>query len=442
MLLNNDFITYVNADAEVDFTSGKGHLFYWIYVFSGWALGFSDFSMRLPSAIFGFLCIICSFLFVEKRCNYKFAFISSSIMLLTQQFLHHRRSVHPDGSFAVLFAFARFSFYSAIGDDKNEGNPLFYYLFGLSVAAAVCVRQAVGFFILPTAFIYALSVPQRKKIIFNKHLWLSLILAALLTAPWYLAAYNKWGDKFLIEFLSTPYKVLTGIQLDVSPFDDSGRGTYFSILLANYEPWLIFLIIGTAAAVKSIKREGLLFKNSLTKFFLFWAYVPFIMFLLMSGHKYYFLLPIYIPFAFLSTLGLFEVFKDKNKDRIIAYLLIILFLLSSLCFLVKLFPKTLDNQHYVNTIHILPQMNAIGDEGNVIYTLDRAKYYNALLMFYRDKPNVKHIEPEEFEKMFYQDERYYFVVYKRTFDELTIRDAQILGETKEDVLFTNGGKEI
>ncbi|MDR2772714.1 MAG: hypothetical protein LBB93_04535, partial [Elusimicrobiota bacterium] len=35
MLLNNDFITYVNADAEVDFTSGKGHLFYWIYVFSG-----------------------------------------------------------------------------------------------------------------------------------------------------------------------------------------------------------------------------------------------------------------------------------------------------------------------------------------------------------------------------------------------------------------------
>ncbi|MDR1952234.1 MAG: glycosyltransferase family 39 protein [Elusimicrobiota bacterium] len=434
MVINNDYITFVNADNEIDFTSGKGHLFYWIYALSGALLGFSDFAMRLPAAVLGFACVIIVFLFLSKRRGYKFAFISAAVLLLTQQFLHHSRAVHPDGNFAVFFTFAVFAFYIAVSGDK----PLFYYLFGICLAISISIRQAVGLFIIPVVFFYVLTIPERKKIFLNKHLWLSLILAVLIVLPWYIAAYDKYGEKFLIEYLATPYKILTGANFETSPFDDSGRITYLNILLANYQPWFIFLIVGSFVTIKKIIKEKLIFNQSFEKFIIIWAYIPLILFLAMSGHKYYFLLPLYIPFSMLSAFGLLYVFRKKGGNAVISYLLTALMLLSFLCFAFKLFPRTLDNQHYVNTVKILPEMNAVGDNGDKIYTLDRAKYYNALLMFYRDKPNVIHIEENEFMEMFNSSKQYYFVVYKKTFDEIgnTI-EAQIIGRTKEDVLFTN-----
>ena len=239
-----------------------------------------------------------------------------------------------------------------------------------------------------------------------------------MTLPWYLAAYQKYGDKFLIEFLSTPYKILTGAKFETSPFDDNGRITYLNILLGNYEPWFIFLILGSFAAFKKLKKEKLFLSFSFEKFILIWAYFPLILFLCMSGHKYYFLLPLYFPFAVLSAWGLLSlrVFggSENAQNRLIAILISLAALLMVLCFSIRLFPKTLDNQHYVNTIKIMPQMDEIASGGNRIYTIDRAKYYNAMIMFFADEPNVLVIDIEDFEQMFNRKEKLYFVFYKQT----------------------------
>ncbi|MDR2436778.1 MAG: glycosyltransferase family 39 protein, partial [Endomicrobium sp.] len=237
MVQNNDFITMTFVGRPF-FGDSKGVLLYWLAAISGWLFGFNSFSMKLPAAIICFVCVLFMFLVLEKHYDYKFAFISSAILLLTQQFLYNARSLLPDGIFAALFAFSAVSFYFAVSKNKI----VYYYSFTFFLALCVLIRQSLGLMVLPLVFCYALSLPDRKKIFTNKHLYLSCLSAAVLVLPWYIAAYKIYGEIFLKEYLATTYKILTGASGVRSSFSSSPWYTYINILAANYEPWLIFAL--------------------------------------------------------------------------------------------------------------------------------------------------------------------------------------------------------
>ncbi|MDR3257004.1 MAG: glycosyltransferase family 39 protein [Endomicrobium sp.] len=429
MVRSNDFLT-LTYNNEPNFEDAKGVFFYWMNAVCGYVFGFNSFAMRFPSAVLGFICILFMFLILEKKYDYKFAFISSMVLLFTQQFLYHSRTIYPDGNFAVFFTFTVMTFYIAVTEDK----PVYYYLFGFFLAISILIRQAMGLFILPVVFCYVMSIPDRRKIIFNKHLYFSLLLTAIIVMPWYILAYRKYGDFFLKQYLATPYKILTGIQVNESPFVGADWWSYIDILSANYEPWLIFMLIGAFVITRKVIGDKLIFSNSFEKFVIIWGFLPLILFHCVKGYQPHFIVPIYVPFAIVSTSGLLYVFKNR-KNAIISYLLLISIIISFLCFSIKFLPRTLDNQHYINTISLIPKMMEIKDQ---IYTTEKPKFYTCVFLFYANR-DIKHVSSKEFDDMIRSNKKYYFVLYKSTFNKEVVDkyDVNIIAETKEDVLFSN-----
>jgi len=428
MVQNNDFVTiwYDNAPS---FTSCKGIFFYWINAVSGIVCGFDSFSMRLPQALLGFVCIMFLFFFLEKKYDYKFAFISSIILLLTQQFLYNSRACTTDGDFAVLFTFAAVTFYIAITDEK----PLYYYFFGFFFAFSILIRQTLGLFILPVIVVYVFSTPLlRKKVFFNKHFYLSIIAALLIILPWYMLAYNMYGDFFLKQYFSTSYKVLTGIDV-AAQFKGARWWTYLNILVSNYQPWLIFLLIGAYIKIKQMIKSNMSSAASFEKFALIWAFVPLILLQLMRGYQYHFIVMLYIPFAIISSWGIIHIFRNKNL--IISYLTVIISVFVFACMFLNLLPKTLDNRHHINTVNLIPAMSEVKGQ---IYTIDEHTFYSNIFLFYTNR-NVMPVSNENFHRMLASKNKYYFVLSRNSFaNEVYGKYAvNVMAEVKDSVLFSN-----
>jgi 4-amino-4-deoxy-L-arabinose transferase-like glycosyltransferase len=445
MIRNHDFVTMTFVDKPF-FGDSKGILLYWLSAISGEILGFNSFSMRLPAAILCFSCILFMFFILEKQYNYIFAFVSSGVLLLTQQFLYHARSLLPDGIFAVFFAFSAASFYFAVSKNKSA----YYYLFGLFLALSVLIRQSLGLMVLPVVFCYALSLKERKKVFTDKHLYFSCLLATFLVLPWYVAAYKMYGEVFLKEYLATPYKILTGASGTDSPFVGSQWHTYVNILAANYEPWLIFAMIGIFFSAKKILKEKSLFGVSFEKFTLIWALQPLLLVHFLKGHQYYFIVPIYIPLAILSTFGIYKFFKNKNAVVITFIFIILLFAI--LCAF-KLLPKTLDARHHIYSVELIPAMTAIKEP---IYTTGRPKFYSSIFEFFTGRrvigaynpydnsveiedANEKGLSDEDFDRMMRSGKKYFFLSYRDYFEEKVSGKykVNIIAETNEDILFSN-----
>lgn len=445
MVQNHDFITMTFVGKPF-FGDSKGVLLYWLSAVSGWLFGFNSFSMRLPAGVIGFVCVLFMFFVLERQYDYKFAFISSAVLLLTQQFLYNVRSLLPDGIFAALFTFSVVSFYFAVSKNKTA----YYYLFGFFLALCVLIRQSLGLMVLPVVFCYALSLSDRKKIFINKHLYLSCLSAVILILPWYVAAYRIYGEAFLKEYLATPYKIFTGASGVRSSFCTSSWYTYIDIITANYEPWLIFALIGIFFCIKRVLKEKLLFSVSFEKFFLIWTLLPLILVHLLKGYKYYFIMPIYIPLACLSVFGIYKIFKNKNA--IAATFVFIMSIFAVLCAF-KFLPKTLDARLHIYSVELIPAMTEIKDH---IYTINRPKFYSSIFEFFTGRrvigaynpyeedvdveaANEEGVSYEDFDKMMKSDKKYYFLSYKDDFKEKISRNykVNIIAETKEDVLFSN-----
>jgi 4-amino-4-deoxy-L-arabinose transferase-like glycosyltransferase len=173
---------------------------------------------------------------------------------------------------------------------------------------------------------------------------------------------TKCTAKFLKEYLATPYKILTGASGTGSHFVGSQWHTYVNILAANYEPWLIFAMIGIFFSAKKILKEKLLFGVSFEKFTLIWALLPLLLVHFLKGHQYYFIVPIYVPLAILSASGIYRFFKNKNA--VVITFIFIMLLFAILCTF-KLLPKTLDAPHHIYSVELIPAMTAIKEP---IYT--------------------------------------------------------------------------
>ena len=163
MIRNHDFVTMTFVDKPF-FGDSKGILLYWLSAISGEILGFNSFSMRLPAAILCFSCILFMFFILEKQYNYIFAFVSSGVLLLTQQFLYHARSLLPDGIFAVFFAFSAVSFYFAVLKNKSA----YYYLFGF-FSCAICVNKTIfRTYDFACSFLLCVKFKRKKKGIYRQ----------------------------------------------------------------------------------------------------------------------------------------------------------------------------------------------------------------------------------------------------------------------------------
>ena len=431
MTRTGDYLSTQNAFGP-DFHTSKPPMLFWLNAVSGKLFGFNSFGMRFPSALLCFLGVVTVFFFADRYFNSYVAFMSAIILTFTQQYLYHARSAVTDGPFVFFFTLALVCFWIARAEGKNG----FYYLMGVFAGFAVMTRQIPGLFIFAAILAYIL-LSKEYDILGNLNLYAALLLAAAIIVPWHVVMYAKYGKAFLEQYFGV--SLMTGIY--GYPVSYSGNASlnpwyaYFEILAANYEPWLIFLIIGVIGSVKKLLKGAP--ENRKKLIFVFcWAFVPFLIFQLAKVKQYHYLVPVYVPFALITAFA-FDGFSAKVKEKVTAGFMAVVLLLACAYIAYPIIPKTLDSREYVKNMQFLNEAKSL--EGDIYSVKEWSAYYSNFLWFYADKRLVKST-PEQLAEKIGSDEKYNFILSKDMFERLKGtfgRKVVIIKETEETVLFSN-----
>ncbi len=207
---------------------------------------------------------------IQKKDLFK-TLLSLFILFSSFRFLSfiYRIDVEP---LFILFTTASFYFLMRF---KETLENKYVYLFYLFFAFAFLTRGPLHLFLLPAFLINAFIFKDRTilKLLFFLKGWLIFILISF---PWYIFGYLKFGAGVFQEFIYTDiFKRLAG----------SGKSDpfyyYFSALILNFLPWILLLLI---KAKTLLKKDFSLFSAEPGFYFLVF-FIP-IFLLSFTGEKF------------------------------------------------------------------------------------------------------------------------------------------------------------
>jgi len=431
MVRSGDYLTPRNG-GEPNFHTSKPPVLFWMNALSGRIFGFDSFAMRLPSAVLGFMGVAALFFFAARYFGYETAFLAALILTFTQQYLYHARSAVTDGPFAVFFALALFSFWAA----RTENKSGFYYLWGLFLGIAVMTRQLPGFFIYAVIAAYIVFSGEYR-ILKNPHLYGAVLLSFAVILPWHIIMYHKYGMAFLKQYFGVT--LMTGITGYPQGYSSSPSlnpwYAYYEIILSNYEPWLIFLLIGLYRIINGFKSFSEEYRKKII-FILCWCFAPLLIFQVAKVKQYHYIVPLYAPFGIIAAYAIAG-FAERTKKTLTAGLVIIVALLTVSYIMFPIIPATLDSREYVENMKLLSDVKKM--EGDVYILKHGSSYFSNFFWFYADKRSVVRAE-EELAALINSPEKRNFAVLKEDMPSLVKRvnrPVNIIKESQDSVLFTN-----
>ncbi len=297
----------------------KPPLFFWLMGFSSflWS-GFNSFSVRFPSAIFGTLTVVLTFLIGKNLYSSRTGFLSGLVLATSIEFAYLATRANID---ATLTFFTTASFYCFVkwyqdyfphpkGERENVGEKedkrsIIIYGFYISMALATLTKGPVGFIIPLLVSIIYLIVQKEWSYIRRMNISTGILLFLLIVLSWYVPALIKGGRDYFNEtiMLHTVDRFAKGSS-HIRPFY-----YYFYNFPVDFLPWIFFLpsaiILGYSKDMVNGRKEFL--------FLLTWCIVIFIFFSLSKGKRGIYLLPLF-PASALMVGKLWDDFIWSKRD--------------------------------------------------------------------------------------------------------------------------------
>jgi len=304
MVQGGDWILmHVNGKMYAD----KPPLFFWLIALSTYLWGgFSSFAVRFPSAFFGTLTVLLTFLIGRHLYSSRTGFFAGLILATSLEFAYLATRANIDATltfFTTASIFCFFKWYKnnaphpcllpltefggqAYPQGEREGKRSFIiYGFYIGMALATLAKGPVGF-IIPfiVSLIYLILQKdwegmRRMKLIQGMSLFIIIVLA------WYIPALMKGGEEYFNEtiMLHTVDRFAKGSS-HIRPFY-----YYLYNFPGDFMPWFLFLPAAIAYGFSGgrvvIKREFL--------FLFVWFVVIFIFFSFSKGKRGIYLLPLF-----------------------------------------------------------------------------------------------------------------------------------------------------
>ena len=285
----------------------KPPLFFWLIALSStlWG-GLTSFSVRFPSAVFGTLTVLLTFLIGRQLYSSRTGFLAGLILVTSIEFAYLSTRANIDATLTFFTTASLFCFFKWYKNTAPHPSPLpvgereeltgnrilkgskrsfIIYGFYIGMALATLAKGPVGF-ILPLLVSLAYLIVQkdwngikRMKLIQGMVLFIIIVLA------WYLPALMKGGREYFNEtiMLHTVDRFAKGSS-HIRPFY-----YYLYNFPADFLPWIFFLpaavAYGFSGGRAGIKREFL--------FLFVWFAVIFIFFSFSKGKRGLYLLPLF-----------------------------------------------------------------------------------------------------------------------------------------------------
>jgi len=299
----------------------KPPLFFWLIGLSSYLCGgFTSFSVRFPSALFGTLTVILTFIF--GRCLYgsRTGFLSGMVLATSLEFayLSTRANIDTTLTFfttASLLCFFQWHRYTPphLGSESKRPSPrgrvlstlptgeregvrgnwfgqrkirnLFIYGFYISMALATLTKGPVGFVLPLLVSLIYLIIQKDWKGLKEMKLLSGMLLFVVIVLSWYLPAVLKGGKAYLNETLF--HQTIDRYSRGWS----HARPIYYYLynFPVEFLPWFLFL---PAAMVYGYSKE-VFEKRKEFLFLLIWFAVIFLFFSLSKGKRGLYILPLY-----------------------------------------------------------------------------------------------------------------------------------------------------
>lgn len=293
--------------------------------------GYSSWSVRLPSAIFGLSTVVMVYYFAKKLFGKGAAFISSLALLTTVHFLYYSRASMLDVTVTFFITSSLITYYLArekFQDGKDSKFSWLWVLSGVLVGLGIMTKGIVGLLPLPIMGIYEiyLILTSQQKLSFKLLVpYLSMLLALLVVSmPWHYYMYSRFGDEFLQNYIG--YHVL---DRALSSIEDKGRPFwwYLVVLKVSMRIWFIALIPSFFYSLFKFFK-----KNNKFVFLFIWSAFIFLFFSAAKSKLVWYIMPVYpavvvLIGAFSKDLLDFVLSKVSNWDTFLGRFLIYFFVM-------------------------------------------------------------------------------------------------------------------
>src|SRR5438132_4541266 len=284
----------------------KPILIYWLISGSYLAFGVSEFTARLPSALFGTLLVLMQYAFASRIFGPTVGLRAALMLLLNFEVLAIGRMVLTDMALVFFTTFSIFCFFLAmqgVGRTKR-----WYWGFYIGMALATLTKGPVGVLIPLLAVIpYLLFTRRGREVARECRLLPGTAVFLLIAAPWYAAMFLLHGAGYAA---SARGDTLTRFSSVIG-----GHGGtilfYIPILFLGFFPWSGFL---PAALVQALRKSDEDPQRAVQFLCAVWVLGVFIFFTLSSTRLPHYIAPLF-PAAALLVAASWDQFLSTQSGR-------------------------------------------------------------------------------------------------------------------------------
>jgi 4-amino-4-deoxy-L-arabinose transferase-like glycosyltransferase len=282
----------------------KPPFFFWMIALGSFLLGgFNAFAARFPSAFFGTLTVLLTYLLGKRLYSHRTGFLGALVLATSGEFFYLATRANIDATLTFFTTAALFSFAiwdRSREDEKTRKSPLHalsIYGFYVGMALATVTKGPVGMAVPLIVVLAYLFAKKDWKAFKEMKLHWGMMLTVGLVLCWYLPAVKRGGEAYLQAtlFKQTIDRYAKGWS-HVKPF-------YYYLINFPVEflPWSLFLPSALAYGFLKERYE----RRKPFFFLLTWFVAIFVLFSLSKGKRGLYLLPLY-PASALMVGAFFE----------------------------------------------------------------------------------------------------------------------------------------
>lgn len=303
MLASGNYVTpYLNHIKYFE----KPILFYWLGAAALKMGGINLWSIRLINAVLGVLGCILTYFTARKLYDRCTGLLAALILATSTLYFVMAHMVSLDLPVTVFMSASLYFF--LLGTEALPGSSRRFYLWGSAASAALAVltKGLIGL-VFPAMIIGAwIALLNDWRLLTRLYLPSSLFIFFLIATPWHYLVGQANPEFFYFYFIEQHF--LRYATMDVGHYQPAWF--FIPVFVAGFFPWIIFLPQTLTQAVISVIKHGEKYKFEL--FFLLWAMLIFAFFSFSKSKLIPYILPIFPPFAILTSRYLLQTLQQKK----------------------------------------------------------------------------------------------------------------------------------
>jgi 4-amino-4-deoxy-L-arabinose transferase-like glycosyltransferase len=272
---------------------------YWLMSGAYTLFGVSEFTARLPSALFGVALIALQYLFLSRLRGQTVGLLGALMLLLNFEIVAIGRMALTDSTLIFFTTLALYGFWLGLHGEGRERHCIWFLYVGM--ALGTLTKGPVGIAVPLLAIVPYLTLTRRWGQFWRAGFPLAgLLVLLLLAVPWYAAMLTIHGS----QYTSSAQADTVGRFLNVLGGHGGTLFFYVPVLLVGFFPWSGFLIIALYLSLKNWREsrsQNLDVSQELELFAALWVAAVFVFFSLSATRLPHYIAPLFPAAAILAS---------------------------------------------------------------------------------------------------------------------------------------------